>query len=307
MDNSESGKTTVSLQQVRYLINTVLLPIPWPWLAAMAFAILLSLFTVTQTAKDGITVSFQLTAITAGLFALVWLPFLLKVIALTGGGIKGLGGEATVAGILEIVDRLEPSDRRDALPTLIATVETIESKSPSSERPRLRQVRESLESELMTLAPEAQQAREQLLEYTQEYEAARQKMKPGTGRTLRMTEIIAQARAIAKQAGYGSIEVSNIFAGKSEGKRIISLAIIQALPNANYFELVIESISESRTAYEQYQALSAAEKILPLLDNEQKTKLAEVLKDQRSGAKGKYITSDSSRWALSDRILKAIH
>jgi hypothetical protein len=306
MDNSENDKATVPLKQVRDVINTVLLPIPWPWLIAMALAILVSLFTFTQNSKDGVTVSFQLTAITAGLFALIWLPFLLKVIALTGGGIKGLGGEATVAGILEIVDRLEPSDRREALPALIATVETIEPKSPPNERLRLRQVREALESELLTLAPEAQQAREELQEYAKEYEAVRQKSDPGARRTLSMTKIIAQSMGIAKRAGYGSIEVSDIFASDSEGDRIIALAIIQALPNADFFNLVLESIYKSRSAFEQYQALCAAEKILPLLDDEQKSKLAEVLEDQRSGAKGKYITQGSDRWALSERLLDTI-
>jgi hypothetical protein len=40
-------------------------------------------------------VSMRLTSVTVLLLALVWLPFLLKVLALSGGGLKALGGGIT--------------------------------------------------------------------------------------------------------------------------------------------------------------------------------------------------------------------
>ena len=82
-------------------------------------------------------------------------------------------------------------------------------------------------------------------------------------------------------------------------------AMVQAMPTTDYFELVLESIRKSRSAFEQYQGLQAAERILPLLNADQKKELVEVLEDQRSGAPGKYIKEGSDRWFLSNRILKA--
>lgn len=306
MDNDESGERKVSVEEIRDLIDRVLLPIPRPWLIALSLATFLSLFKISQTTEGGVLVGFEFTAISVTLLALFWLPFLLKVIALRGGSLKALGTEATFGGLMDIVSRLDPSDRREALPTLIATVETAESKSPVAERSRLRHVRSELESQLTTLAPEAQQARLQLQALARDYDNARETMKPSTERTLKLSSIVAQARALAKRAGYGSMEVSDLFAGESQGDRVVSLAIVQALRDTNFFDLVLQSIKESKSAFEQYEALNAAERMLSLLDNQQKKKLAALLEDQRSGKPGKHITRDSDRWFLSDRILKAI-
>jgi hypothetical protein len=206
----------------------------------------------------------------------------------------------------KVLTLLNPSDRAAALTQLIAAYETVADKSPEAEQPKLQQTVQALEADLVSLAPEAQQARKQPKELARVYEEMRRDMGPGTARTLKMTSIVTQARALAKQAGYGSIEVSELFAGDSEGARIVSLAIVQALPDLNFFDLVLQSISSSRSAFEQYQALQAMEHLLPLLNADQKRKLTTVLKDQRSGGAGKFITKDSDRWLVSARMLDAI-
>lgn len=214
--------------------------------------------------------------------------------------------ERTFDELPKVLTTLDRADRGTALASLIAAYDTATDKAPKAEQPKLRQTRQALESNLVSLAPEAQQARKQLEELARVYEEMRRDMGPGTGRTLKLTSIVTQARALAKQAGYGSIEVSDLFAGDSEGARIVSLAIVQAMPDLNFFDLVLQSISNSRSAFEQYQALQAMEHLLPLLNADQKRELTVVLKDQRSGGPGKFITKDSDRWLLSSRILDAI-
>lgn len=206
----------------------------------------------------------------------------------------------------KVLITLERADRATALASLIAAYETVTDKAPKAEQPKLLQTSQAMKADLVTLAPEAQQARKQLKELARVYEEMRRDMGPGTGRTLELTSIVTQARALAKQAGYGSIEVSELFAGDSEGSRIVSLAIVQALPDLNFFDLVLQSISNSRSAFEQYQALQAMERLVPLLNADQKRELTVVLKDQRSGGPGKFITKDSDRWLLSTRMLDAI-
>lgn len=206
----------------------------------------------------------------------------------------------------KVLNLLNPADRAAALASLIAAYGMAADKALEAEQPKLQQTRQALEADLVSLAPEAQQARKQLKELARVYEEMRRDMAPGTGRTVKLTSIVAQAKALAQQAGYGSMEVSDLFAGDSEGDRIVSLAIVQALPDLNFFNLVLQSISSSRSAFEQYQALQAVERLLTLLNPDQKQELTVVLEDQRSGGPGKFITEGSDRWLLSTRILDAL-
>ncbi len=67
--------------------------------------------------------------------------------------------------------------------------------------------------------------------------------------------------------------------------------------------MVLPGIVSSRSAFEQYQALRAAEEMIQSLDASQLEKLVQAVRDQRSGGPGKFITRDSDRWAISERIL----
>ncbi|MBN1146541.1 MAG: hypothetical protein JXA78_04745 [Anaerolineales bacterium] len=208
--------------------------------------------------------------------------------------------------LLRVLELLDPADRIKVAAPLAAAYDIVTDKAPKAEQPGLRQTRQALEANMVSSAPEAQQAREQLTKLAGVYEGLRRGLDPGTKRTVSLTSVVTQARALAKRAGYGSKEVGDLFAGDSEGARIVSLAIVQALPDANFFDLALESISNSRSAFEQYQALQAMEHLLPLLNADQKRELTVVLKDQRSGGHGKFITKDSDRWLLSSRMLDTI-
>ena len=208
--------------------------------------------------------------------------------------------------IRKVIILLDPPDRREALASMIAAYGIAVDKAPEAEQPKMQKTKESMEADLVSLAPESKQARKQLVELAHVYDELRQDMASGTGRTVKMTSIVTQAKALAKQAGYESSEVNNLFTGTSEGARIVSLAIIQAAPDLKFFNLVLQSISSSRSAFEQYHALQAVKCLLPSLNPDQKRVLAAVINDQRSGEREKYITPDSDRWFLSGRILDAI-
>lgn len=210
--------------------------------------------------------------------------------------------------LMTVLELLDPADRIKVAAPLAAALDIVTDKAPKAERPGLRQTRQALEADMVSSAPEAQQAREQLTRLAGVYEGLRRGMDPGTKRTVSLTSVVTQARALAERAGYDSKEVSDLFAGDSEGARIVSLAIVQTQtpPDPTFFDLVLQSISHSRSAFEQYQALLAMEHLVPRLNADQKRELAVVLKDQRSGGTRKFITRDSDRWLLSDRILEAI-
>jgi hypothetical protein len=287
-------------------MKKVLLPTSYPWLVTIAVAVILSLFEVTKNAEGAYIVNFRVTIATVVLLALFWLPFLLKVIALSGGGLKTSAGEANILGLEQLLSRLDTDTRREALSTYVAVVEAAESKSPESDQTRLREIRKELENQLASLSPKSQQARMQVETLSQLYESMREKMPSSPERTFKMSTIVAQARSIANEANYTTADLANLFREGSDGTRIVVLGVLQQKPDPSLFSLVLEGIGKSRSAFEQYQALQVAGHMLPTLNTEQKRQLVETIMDQRSGGPGKYITPDSDRWRVSDRLLDAI-
>ena len=306
MEEKDKSREKVSLEQIKGLLE-ILLPIPRPYIFVLGLAIFLSLFQITRNPQGAVTVTFGLTNITAVLLALIWLPFLLKVIALSGGGFKTMAGEASLTGLLGLLSNLDPETQREALSTTLGVLEAAEPKLPQTERTRLQEIKQGLETQLASLPPETQKARQQLLNFARLYEALREDMPWSAARTFRMETLMAQARTLAKQSGYTLLEISEIYARQTEGDRVIALALVQANPDARFFELVLDSIDHSESGFEQYHALVAMERMLPLLDPEQKKMLIDSLNDQRSGGQYKCITPDDpDRWTLSNRLLQEL-
>ncbi len=98
--------TEIPLEKVKSLMEH-LSSLPRIWIIIVTVIILLSMFEITQTTEKNaegtntnFTVNFHLTTITVVLVALIWLPSLLRVISLLGGGIKTSVGEASTEGLL---------------------------------------------------------------------------------------------------------------------------------------------------------------------------------------------------------------
>lgn len=306
MESQKLNTNKVTVEQIQDVMERILLPMPRAWLVVLSVATVLSLFEVVRNAEGTFVINFRLTTTTVLLVALIWLPFLLKVIAISGGGLKTAAGEASILGLDQLFSHLDPGAQRELLSSAVAAADVAEPKSPTIEQPKLRELRHDLEHQLASLPPKTQQAREQLESLANLYEATRKNMSSSSERTFKMSTIIAQAKALALQANYEPMEVSNLFAKDTDGSRIIALALLQAKPDSRFFALVLPAISGSRSAFEQYQALRAAEQMLPMLNSDEKQRLVTTLRDQRSGGPGKYITRDSDRRPLSDRILSAL-
>jgi hypothetical protein len=294
-NQTEIQTNKVSLGLVKTVINEVLLPIPLPWLLVAAIATIVSLFKVTRSAEGLYTVSFQLTRVTVLLLALVWLPYLLKVLALSGGGLTVMGGEASFQGLGDFLSQLSPEAEREVLPSVIAAIRLTEETSTGSDRKNLQRLREDLEKRLGAL-----------LENGALYEKLRSNMPSGPARTFEFTKLMEEARALAKDTDIKAEEAGELFERGSPGDRITVIALAQEKQNPEEFPLVIKAIANSESAFEQYQALAAAYSMLPKLDEAQKHQLVDVINDQRSGGEKKYIVLGTDRWSLSNRILGAM-
>ena len=145
---------------------------------------------------------------------------------------------------------------------------------------------------------------EQLLQgYANEYQQVRNSMPRGSPqRTLQLSKIVTEAFILAKEREMPPGEISKMF-HSSEGGRIAALAWVRANPRPEFLDLVLLGIEHSLSAFEQYQALRAAEVMTPQLDQEQRGRLRAALEDQMSGGPEKYITQESDRWPVAERIL----
>jgi hypothetical protein len=94
-DNDDaSSKTKAPIDQIEELMRIIVDPRHRrPWVVGLVIATLVSLFKVSRSPEGIIHFTLEVTTVTLILIALVWLPALIQVFALSGGRLKTLAGE----------------------------------------------------------------------------------------------------------------------------------------------------------------------------------------------------------------------
>ena len=281
--------------------------LPVPWVAAIAVVALASLVEVSH--KGGsTTVEFRVTSVSAIVVALLWLPTLLRVIALTGGSLKTPAGEASTAGFLSHFRNLPPDQQEESLSAAAAVIDRVETQGPPEQRAEARQVREGIEEAIGEIPRPAGDAARRLREIAALYEKIRSEVPPSDSRTREMTQLVSRARGLAS-SGATQIDPQAWYQRGSDGARIVALAATQALKDPAAFGIVIDGISKPRSAFEQFHALRAADELRPYLDDEQLATLGQAIRGQladREGG-GKWITpADPGRLEYAHLLLDQI-
>lgn len=288
------------LADIQKLLAAVL-KVPTLWVLLVLGLALASTITAGRDARGAYGVEFRVSWITAAAVGLLWLPPLLRVVSLAGGGgkLSASGVEATTGGLAGLLAVLSPDSKRQVLPSVIAALDT-----PKAEgQPGVRQLRRELEGELADASPD--DPRPSLEALAVRYEQVRATQLPGDERTFLMTRIVAQARAFALGLRLPEDDARRYFAQGTEGARIIALAIVQAQPSAVLLDIVLDAIAESKSAFEQFHAIRALDALLPQLSPMQKQKARAVLEQQRQP--GGWITPDDpSRWDYSGYLLEEL-
>jgi hypothetical protein len=282
------------IDRIRSLMDHVLLPTPRTWYLAVCIAVLLSLFQISRTPAGAVDIQFSMGTLSAVLIALVWLPFLLKVVALGGGSLKIPQAETTLPGLWDLLSRLDPETQLQVLPSYIKSVEAAEATADPAERAELRHLRRDLEDRLGELVSQGQL-----------YEKIRLSLPSGPERTAAMTGIVTEAQTLARQGEVPLSKLIDLFSA-GDGGRIAALAVVKTRPSAEHLTLALNGVANSRSAFEKYLALRALEELLPRLTPDQQRQVAAVLDEERSGGPDHYITPDSDRWPVSQRILDFI-
>jgi hypothetical protein len=289
----------VSVDRLREVLKLVTIVPTW-WAILLGLGALLSAFNVKRETGGHWTVELAMSTTTLVLLALIWLPALVRVIALSGGGFKTPAGEASTAGLLEILQSLDSEQKREALPAVIAAVEQAETQVPHGQRGTAAGVRRQLEQELQRVEP-AGPALASLRDIAASYEQLRRSMGSGGDRTLRMSRLVVQARAAASKGSISADELAQLFA-EGDGGRVIALAAWQVRPDLAGFDQTIDAVASSHSAFEQYHGLLVAQAIAPSLASDQRATLRATLERQlRDPSVG--LNADTSRRDLAEGIL----
>ncbi|NLU73093.1 hypothetical protein HCC61_10445 [Streptomyces sp. HNM0575] len=135
-----------------------------------------------------------------------------------------------------------------------------------------------------------------------EYRSVRGSMSAGPERTRLMGAVMARARRLAREHSFEPEEVLRWFREGSEEKRVTALAMMQAQPRLRSFEAALAGIEHSRSAFEQFHAMTLAAQMVDDLDEAQRRRLVEAVESQ-----GRWrFRFDSSRWELREQIVRRV-
>ncbi|WP_405617916.1 hypothetical protein [Streptomyces sp. NBC_00076] len=134
------------------------------------------------------------------------------------------------------------------------------------------------------------------------YDDLRRRLPRGSGRTEQMQALVAAARDSARDSGLSPEQVGHFFRRGGDGERIYALALMQGSPETADLDTALEGIERSRSAFEQYQALVAAECMAPLLSPAELARLQRSVREQL--APGSFVARSTDRRRVAERILR---
>jgi hypothetical protein len=243
-----------NVAQVRQALELVR-RIPAWWLVLVLALAAVSCVDVEYALGDW-SLKFRVTGVTAAILATVWLPSVVALLILAGGSAKTPAGDFSTGGLLAALTSLPESAQKEALPPVIAALDTAEGRRIAARSPEAAEARDELERRLDSLPTDHDEAVRQLENLASEYEVLRRSLPPGRDRTYRMTLVLTRARALGRQAGLEAPDVHSMLLG-SDGERIVGLAVAQGRPEHSDAEELLGIVLDSRSAFEQYAALEA--------------------------------------------------
>jgi hypothetical protein len=269
------------------LLDAVLVT-PRLWVLGMAILGLASCFSIDHPASGGVRVEFGVSTTSIGLFALIWLPAALRLLALTGGKFKAAGIEASSDGLLG-----NSEDLIERLAGVRSAAEEIELRSPG--RPNMGMVTQRIDDIAERFVATDAISSEIVTRLANEYEEIRRRMNSGDDRTVQMTRVVNEARVRASADRPRARDYS-LFLVRSDGggRRIVGLAFLQEVPDPGALEDVLRLVADSDTAFEMYHALVAIGGMAHLLTSSQKSIAIDVLVAEMGDPRGVGVMQDAN-------------
>ena len=140
----------------------------------------------------------------------------------------------------------------------------------------------------------------QLEDLARRYENTRISMKASDERTAAMSAIVRRSRNLANQVQDPLIPVK-LFEQGADGDRVVGLGLAQGLsPNADFIPLAVEGIARSKSAFEQFQALTLAAQLIDVAPTTKRPEIYSALMEQQGVPIDQ---TDPSRWQLREKLL----
>jgi hypothetical protein len=98
-------------------------------------------------------------------------------------------------------------------------------------------------------------------------------------------------------------QVRELFGQGDEGLRIYAFTLMQGNERLADFEAALEAIGNSRSAFEQYQGIELARRMLPALGEPERERPVALLQRQRLDG---WVKQGTDRWRLSQQVLDAV-
>ncbi|MCU0633881.1 MAG: CHAT domain-containing protein [Gemmatimonadaceae bacterium] len=133
------------------------------------------------------------------------------------------------------------------------------------------------------------------------YEKLRREAPANDARTAALQQLLARIRRLAQRGRFELEEVRSMWASDHPGRRIAALGAMTERRELRDFDIVLNGIGASRSAFEQFEALSIATKMVPTLSEAQRVQLRDVIAVQRSPAG--WIKDEHDRAPLADGLL----
>jgi hypothetical protein len=154
------------------------------------------------------------------------------------------------------------------------------------------------------LREEARALLDEARPFAASYEQLRESLAPGPERTAKLEDVVAEARAAARGRTHEPAEVRQLFDRGTDGERMYALGLMLEDERLRDFAVSLEAIEHSRSAFEQYYALSLADLMLPALTKDQRLELEAMLTKRPGNAA--YITPGTDRWGVAQQILSKL-
>ena len=229
--------------------------------------------------------------------ALIWLPPLLRLLALTGGSLKAGGVEASAVGMFP----------RDELVELLTRAKAVTSMSGEADDGdvAIAELNAAVDKVAFDVLDSASSLDDNVLRrLALEYERLRRETPPGPARTSAMTRIVNEARVrAASSLQVAKTKAQRLLRSPSQGDRIVGLALAQEAVSEESFFDVMKLISKSETAFEMFHALIALQEMAPFLDESRRKRAVEELSLEQGDPRGVGIASDPGLPTLLQRTL----
>lgn len=279
------GDVARSGEEISGLLNEAS-KLPRTWVIVMSFVAAVATIDIDRAVNGGIQVGFEVDQTALIALALIWLPMLQRVFAMAGGSFKAGGMEANMHGVLSQPEAIE----------LLTMARQVETATSDEERRRAAQaLEESIDRvTASTLGQNVTMPDSVLAQLARSYEKIRLEMQPGGARTSAMSRIVNEARVRATADPHvAATRGLQLLGSRSQGDRIIGLALTQEARNPEALDDALSIVSGSETAYEMYHALLAIQGMALSLSKTQRARAAEVLKREQNDPRGVGVSNDS--------------